>query len=561
MKTIMPRNALQMLLLVVLALSLVGMLNRSARAQTTVPDVPARPRPTLPAPTTAVDKTTCTSDGCHAEVKAYKSVHGPVNVNACDACHKLTDAAAHKYEMTRPKADMCTFCHKLDTKDMAVVHQPVKTGDCAGCHNPHGGTTVKILRGETLKATCDRCHKDVVAGKKFMHGPVAAGACDACHKSHASNNPKLLVDQGKALCINCHKEMNEQLKNAKVTHKPVMQGECVQCHDPHASNYKMQVKAEPFTLCTSCHDHDKIKDVATNSKVKHSAVLKDQACTNCHTPHGGALAKLMKAQPVDLCMKCHNQEQKTSYGRVVQAVPEVQNPKLSKHGPVRDGNCSGCHNVHGSDQTRLLAKAYPETFYAKFDPENFALCFTCHDKKLVETKDAEGLTGFRNGTRNLHFVHVDKDKGRTCRACHETHAGPNPAHIRNSVPFGQWELPLNFKKTATGGSCAPGCHKEYGYDRNTPVDNGTQTQTPAPTMPTTPAATESATSAPAAPSAAAPALTPAPATAPAPAATAPAPASTAPAAAATRPAIEPSENISTINLRPPPPATGRGGGR
>ena len=116
---------------------------------------------------------------------------------------------------------------------------------------------------------------------------------------------------------------------------------------------------------------------------------------------------------------------------MVKAVAEIVNPKLVKHGPVKDGTCSGCHDVHGSNVTRLLAKPYPETFYAKFDPDNFALCFSCHDKKLVETKEAEGLTGFRNGTQNLHYVHVDKEKGRTCRACHETHAGPNPVQLRD----------------------------------------------------------------------------------------------------------------------------------
>jgi len=506
--------------------------------------------PKLPAPATEVAKTTCTQEGCHVEVKDYKAVHGPVNVNACDACHKLSDAKTHKYELTRPKQQICTFCHKVETKDATVIHQPVKTGDCLGCHNPHGGKTSKILRGDTMKATCDACHKDIVGTKKFQHGPVAAGACDACHLPHASKYPKLLIEQGKTLCTNCHKEMGEQLKQAKVTHKPVVDGECAQCHDPHASNYKMQVKSDPATLCTSCHEHDKIKDAATNAKNKHSVVLADQACMNCHTPHGGPLAKLMKAQPVDVCMKCHKDGQKTADGREVKAVPEIIDPKLSKHGPVKDGTCNGCHNPHGSDQTRLLAKAYPETFYAKFDPDNFALCFTCHDKKLVETKEAEGLTGFRNGTQNLHFVHVDKEKGRTCRACHETHAGPNPVHIRNSVPFGQWELPVNFNKTATGGSCSPGCHKEYGYDRNTAVDNGTKA------VPAAPATAAAPVSKPVTAPATVPATLPVPQTVPAtvPAATVPAtvPAATK-AASASAPAsvpAAPDENISTLNLRP-----------
>jgi predicted CXXCH cytochrome family protein len=56
-------------------------------------------------------------------------------------------------------------------------------------------------------------------------------------------------------------------------------------------------------------------------------------------------------------------------------------------------------------------------------------------------------------------------KGRTCRACHETHASNFPKHIREAVPFGSWDLPVNFEKTESGGSCAPGCHKEKKYDR------------------------------------------------------------------------------------------------
>jgi len=67
------------------------------------------------APTTAVDNKTCTTAECHPQVKDYKAVHGPVNVNACDACHKLTDAAKHTYELSRPKNEICTFCHKMDS--------------------------------------------------------------------------------------------------------------------------------------------------------------------------------------------------------------------------------------------------------------------------------------------------------------------------------------------------------------------------------------------------------------------------------------------------------------
>ena len=83
-----------------------------------------------------------------------------------------------------------------------------------------------------------------------------------------------------------------------------------------------------------------------------------------------------------------------------------------------------------------------------------------------------GVTGFRNGEENLHFKHVNKiDKGRTCRACHDFHASPNPKHIKTQTKFGNWEFKLNYQKTETGGSCWPGCHVQRKYDRAVKQEN------------------------------------------------------------------------------------------
>jgi hypothetical protein len=76
-------------------------------------------------------------------------------------------------------------------------------------------------------------------------------------------------------------------------------------------------------------------------------------------------------------------------------------------------------------------------------------------------------------------VHVNRDKkGRTCRACHETHASSKAKHIRESVPFGSggWMLPIKFEKLESGGSCSPGCHTPYSYDRDNPIQYGAPAQ-------------------------------------------------------------------------------------
>lgn len=433
------------------------------------------------APTTKVPTKSCVTADCHPNVKKFKVLHGPVNVNACDACHELTDAAKHAYKLRRKSTELCAFCHETDLDGAKVVHKPLKTGECMGCHNPHGGADKNFLKSESMKDLCKSCHKDVTGGAKQVHGPVAAGACGACHEPHTSKNKNLLIQSGRSLCISCHREMDEQLKKARVKHEPV-KTECQSCHDAHASDHKMMLTAEPMKLCTgSCHES--VRHAVTEATHKHSAVTEADACVNCHTAHGSELAGLMKSSPVKVCLECHDKPVKVGK-RTIAAVADITSPDLFKHGPVRDGSCGGCHEVHGSDESRLLADAYTVEFYASYDAKKFALCFDCHDQKLVETKTTQGLTKFRDGDVNLHYLHVNKTKrGRTCRACHSTHASEFPVHVRESVPYGSWQLPIKFKLSEDGGSCSPGCHEELEYHRN---KKSTETPTPSAAEPKEP---------------------------------------------------------------------------
>jgi predicted CXXCH cytochrome family protein len=133
-----------------------------------------------------------------------------------------------------------------------------------------------------------------------------------------------------------------------------------------------------------------------DAKFKHSVVLEDNACLNCHTAHGGDLARLMRAPQLKVCMKCHATAIEKD-GRKIAAVSEVLDPDMNKHGPIREGSCGGCHNPHGSEVAKLLAKPYPETFYKPFVEKDYDLCFSCHNKQLVTLEKTTGLTGFRNG--------------------------------------------------------------------------------------------------------------------------------------------------------------------
>jgi predicted CXXCH cytochrome family protein len=138
------------------------------------------------------------------------------------------------------------------------------------------------------------------------------------------------------------------------------------------------------------------------------------------------------------------------------------------HGPIADGKCTPCHEPHGGPNAKLLVREFPVTPYVPYTDQEYALCFGCHKRDLVQYADTSFATGFRDGERNLHFVHVNQPKGRNCVLCHDVHGGTSPKLIAASVPFGKWSLPIKFVKTDTGGSCAPGCHKPQVYDRKSP---------------------------------------------------------------------------------------------
>ncbi len=453
--------------------------NQSAPGPATGPGGPATTQP-VARPTQRVAN--CTAGGCHAGQINYKVLHGPTAIGACDTCHEYVDPAAHTFKQKREDAKLCTFCH-VGQEVGKVIHKPVADGQCLGCHNPHGAANKQMLRSENAGQMCASCHGDVTRARKNVHGPIATGNCATCHNSHSSEFPHLLTAQGRDLCLGCHNQMGQQLAAVKFVHKPA-EGDCLQCHEAHASDHTMQLKLAPLDLCESCHAD--VKQQAQAAARKHSVVTTGQACATCHTPHGSDLAKLMKDEPVRLCLTCHDQPIVQNGQTTVAAVAEIAAKDQFKHGPIRDGDCAGCHQAHGGDLARLLAAPYTQAFYQAFSLDAYELCFRCHDKQLVLTAQTRGLTDFRDGETNLHYLHVNKpERGRSCRACHSTHASKHPLHIRDSVPFGNWQMPINFKPTPNGGGCSPGCHKPLSYDRASPL-NPSPTTAPDETAPPRP---------------------------------------------------------------------------
>ncbi len=362
--------------------------------------------------------------------------HDPLQGKECSDCHKRVPSS--QVNCLLAKEDLCEFCHQVPAE---------------------GGLSQLVEAPEPL---CLRCHKKDQFKGSFSHGPFAAGGCITCHDPHGGNVPGMLRVTGRQMCLECHKDMSAGLTNARFRHKTDA-ADCLACHSPHVSEQPSLLTAAVPGLCGKCHEKI-VKDPIT-AAVKHSPVTEERACMNCHDPHGAQESSLLIADGVDVCLKCHDKKvkaEKQEFADIKQLLAANPYP----HGPIQNRDCSACHNPHSSPYFRLLKNQYPQGFYAPFFISNYDLCFRCHDAALTTEERTTSATEFRDGDRNLHFIHVNKTShGRTCRSCHEVHASASPGHIAATVPFGNWELPVKYERTENGGGCTPGCHALQKYSR------------------------------------------------------------------------------------------------
>ena len=326
---------------------------------------------------------------------------------------------------------------------------------------------IKVAAAEPLGGV-----KPIKDAKKVTksHAPFESGECGMCHKNNDPKKPGPVNGDINELCLQCHDAIGDKMKKMPTLH-PAVEDSCTNCHNPHNSTEPHLLRGKITTLCFECHE-DTMKQ-SLHAKVQHDAVLVGKACLNCHDPHATQVEHLLLAAPFDLCISCHGDDTlKDDKGEKLTNFKKLLKENPSWHAPVQAKDCSACHKPHGSEVPRLLKKPYPEKFYAPYEPANYALCFQCHNDQIMANAETTTLTSFRDGSKNLHYLHVNMaDRGRTCRACHDVHAATNSHLVRKGVPYGSsgWTLPINFKQTPTGGSCAKTCHATKTYtNRSTP---------------------------------------------------------------------------------------------
>lgn len=228
-------------------------------------------------------------------------------------------------------------------------------------------------------------------------------------------------------------------------------------------------------ITASCHDG------IGKKKYVHAAGVDPALCKSCHevVRQGEHSFNKIPPETAYLCAPCH------SSTSTIQTEADVSPPKVmgldgntQSHMPFAEGKCTACHDAHESDFQYHLKAEYPESTYQYYSSTAYALCFNagCHpglEDTFAAPRTLE-LTGFRNGNRNLHYIHVNQVKGRSCKVCHHHHTAEKPVLMNDSFQFGNRQLSIDFEKTAGGGSCKATCHREARYDRYEPVYNTLQ---------------------------------------------------------------------------------------
>ncbi len=413
------------------------------------------------------DEAGCISSACHTNLLSHEVVHAPTE-DGCETCHESNaenhpDANGREFSLTEILPDLCYMCHDANAEQV-VVHAPVEEGECTICHSPHSSSQPFLLISDEEDNFCGTCHDLESDGNTVQHGPVISNSCTSCHEAHQSNTTALLKKTAPELCFDCHDQIQEQFQEFSNLHAPV-EDDCFGCHLPHNAPAAFLLFDEDPQLCYNCHDGVE-SDLAQKSFV-HTPLKNEVKCLECHSPHGSQHAALLVAEQPQVCYDCHSKTKKTNdeFKTKKESIQSKLSNKKNVHSPAADGECGSCHNPHASDTYSQLSLPFPEKNYADGRVESFALCFECHDSDLLEKPASTSATNFRNGEQNLHYLHINKEKGRSCKTCHDLHASDNQFLIANKVLFGKWEMPINFHRNDSGGSCLPGCHEKQIYER------------------------------------------------------------------------------------------------
>lgn len=171
---------------------------------------------------------------------------------------------------------------------------------------------------------------------------------------------------------------------------------------PHAGAAENPYKLKPGAAGKICLTCH-LAFAATMEKPYVHTPLREGQCSGCHNPHTASHGNLLDREGDRICYTCHDA-----------MVPENA---ASSHEVVVEGKCNLCHDSHAADNENNLLKAGKN------------LCFDCHKELAEEMEDMKfPHSPVENDCLSCHNAHAStknvklltKAEPDLCLTCHET---------------------------------------------------------------------------------------------------------------------------------------------
>lgn len=250
-----------------------------------------------------------------------------------------------------------------------------ETARCSDCHdqakafvsNPHARG--QLENREVPNAVCETCHGD-----------------GAAHIEAGGDKEKIGVPRGltgaEDTCRTCHDLTTNRRSHASGAHANSEKVNCLTCHSIHSAQEQPYLVAKPqLELCAACHTQPAS---FRNKPYTHRLGRGGLSCTSCHDPHarpGRDNLKVTAAGELP-CLGCHT---------------DKRGPFVFPHGGATIGDCTNCHERHGSNNPKQLIRAHV-----------FQLCLECHSPISSDTL----------GSQPPAFHNLNSPRYRNCTTCH-----------------------------------------------------------------------------------------------------------------------------------------------
>jgi len=144
------------------------------------------------------------------------------------------------------------------------VARAMENGDCQGCHGD------RDLVGQDF-------YIDQLA---FDHTIHAAMGCQGCHESVSTGHPEDGAAPSKAVCLDCHQEIDQQYHQSAHAGNAV----CGDCHNPHQARGLNKVSGYDMNRqCAGCHETTEIAQIHDRWLPQAELHIAMLPCISCHT--------------------------------------------------------------------------------------------------------------------------------------------------------------------------------------------------------------------------------------------------------------------------------------